>query len=94
MSKNHPSHESEIKRINRLIGQLEGIKRMIEDKRYCPDILTQTRAVSSALRGLESSILERHLRHWVSDALAAKNQSQINDKVEELMEIFQKRLRT
>ena len=51
--KKHPDHSTDIKRLNRIVGQIEGIKKMIEDKRYCQDILTQTKAASSALKSLE-----------------------------------------
>ena len=57
----HPSHDAEIKRLNRIAGQVEGIKRMIEEGRYCPEILSQLRAVRSAVKGIETEILRRHL---------------------------------
>ena len=70
MSKEHPCHQSEIGKLNRISGQVEGIKKMIEDGRYCPDILTQLRAARAAIRTVEANILETHLQHCVTDALA------------------------
>ncbi|MDR2098455.1 MAG: metal-sensitive transcriptional regulator, partial [Rickettsiales bacterium] len=57
----YPSHEKELPRLNRAIGQMEGIRRMIEARRYCPEILIQFRAVKSAIRAIENNILKTHL---------------------------------
>jgi len=86
----NPDHSSQINRIRRMIGQLEGVQRMIEERRYCPDILTQTRAVSSAVHALEASILETHLRSCVTEALIA-NKEEKEKKLSELLEIFKRR---
>lgn len=87
-----PDHGVDIKRISRMIGQLEGIKRMIEEQRYCQDILTQTKAVSAALKSLETSILARHMNHCVSAAFESKNQAESQKKIDELMDFFSKRM--
>ena len=50
MEEHNPSHLENIPRLNRIAGQIEGIKKMIEDGRYCPDILSQLRAVRSAVK--------------------------------------------
>lgn len=87
----HADHHNDLKRINRLIGQLEGVKRMIEDRRYCIDILNQTKAVGSALRSLEGSILKDHMQHCLRHAMVSKNQTDANEKIAELVELFGKR---
>ena len=87
---NHPDHSAEIKRINRLIGQLEGIKRMIDDGVYCPEILIQTKAASSALRSLETSLLEAHINHCVKNSLKNGDSEQ---KISELIQIFKTRIK-
>ena len=84
------THHDELKRVNRLIGQLEGVKRMIEDRRYCVDILTQTRAVSAALRSLEGAVLRGHMKHCLRHALTSKNLKDANEKIEELVHLFSK----
>lgn len=61
----NPSHKKEIPRLNRAIGQLEGIKKMIEEQRYCPDIIIQLKAVRSAIKHIESNILKTHLEDCV-----------------------------
>ena len=73
-------------------GQLEGIERMIEERRYCPDILAQTRAVAAGVRGLEAALLERHLRHCVHDTIMNRSPAEMETKISELLEIFSKRL--
>ena len=86
-----PDHTPQIKRINRMIGQLGGIKNMIEEEVYCPEILIQTKAVSSALRSLETSLLEGHLSGCVSDSFEVGEGS--DRKIEELLQIFKTRLK-
>lgn len=86
----HPDHSLQINRLNRMIGQLEGIKKMIERRSYCPDILIQTKAVRSALRSLETNILEKHIEHCVRIAFASKDKNNVQAKIDELTEIFSK----
>lgn len=88
----HADHSKDIKRLNRIIGQLEGIKRMIDDKRYCPDILIQTRAAKSAIKSLEASILGKHLDHCVKATFTSKNKSATKEKIEEIIKIFKKNM--
>lgn len=91
-AKQTPDHSADVKRLHRIIGQLEGIKKMIEDQRYCHDILVQTKAVSAALKALEASILGRHMNHCVASAFESKNKADSQKKIDELMEFFTKRL--
>lgn len=84
-------HHDDLKRVNRLIGQLEGVKRMIDDRRYCVDILNQTRAVGASLRSLEASILRGHMHHCLRHAMEAKDRVEVDEKIEELVELFGKR---
>lgn len=84
-----PDHSAELRRINRIQGQLEGIKRMIQERRYCPDIITQTSAVRAAITSLEASILEKHLSACVRSAFKASDkESEV--KIKELVEIFKR----
>ena len=53
----HPNHNEQFPRINKIIGQLNGIKKMIEENRYCPEIITQLKAVSSACQSVEALLL-------------------------------------
>ena len=87
-----PNHRSDLHRLKRIQGQLDGIGRMIEEGRYCPDILVQTRAVTSAIRSLEKSLLGRHLAHCVSSAFEHGNAEDRQAKLDELLELFARRL--
>jgi CsoR family transcriptional regulator, copper-sensing transcriptional repressor len=86
----HPCHHGELKKLNRISGQIEGIKKMIEEHRYCPDILTQLRAVRSALRAIEANVLETHLQSCVADAMLAGNEKENKKKIEELKDLFKR----
>lgn len=86
----HPSHAKELPGINRVSGQIEGIKKMIEEQRYCPDILTQLRAIRSAINSIEASILETHLDACVTDVLNTKNKDETQKKITELKEIYRR----
>jgi CsoR family transcriptional regulator, copper-sensing transcriptional repressor len=83
----HPSHEAEITRINRAAGQLEGVRKMIDERRYCPDIINQLRAIQSACKSIEANILRRHLEGCVKQAFESNCSDQ---KIEELIKIFKK----
>jgi DNA-binding FrmR family transcriptional regulator len=87
---NHPSHTAEIAKLNRIAGQVEGIKKMIEDHRYCPDILTQLKAVRSAVRTVEANILESHLQSCVADAMISGDKEETAAKIAELKELFKR----
>ena len=91
-SHGHHDHADHVRRLNRLVGQLQGIGRMLEEGRYCPDILMQTRAATSGIKALEDAILEGHLRHCVKAAFKSRSVSDIEEKIEELMAVFKKRL--
>jgi DNA-binding FrmR family transcriptional regulator len=84
----HPSHHDELPRLNRVAGQVEGIKKMIETGRYCPDILTQLRAVRAALRTIEASVLDRHLGSCVKEAMRSGNKAAQDKKVAEIISLF------
>lgn len=88
--KKHPCHASEISRLNRISGQIDGVKRMIEEGRYCPDILTQLRAVKSAIKSVEANVLETHLQHCVTEAMNHGNAKDQKKKIEELKELFKR----
>lgn len=75
-----------IKRINRISGQLGGIKSMIETNRYCGDILIQISAAESALHALGSEIMKTHLKTCVTEQIREGN----DDIMDEVMDLFKK----
>lgn len=78
------SHSKQIHRLKRIEGQVRGLQEMIEDKRYCVDILTQIKAVRSALRSVEDQIVEAHLNHCVHNAVESKDKAQSTEMIEEI----------
>lgn len=86
----HPDHSKEAVKLKRVKGQLEGVLKMIEDRRYCPDILIQVRAAKSAIQAIEHSILKSHLASCVSEALHEKNEEKANQKIGEIIELIER----
>jgi CsoR family transcriptional regulator, copper-sensing transcriptional repressor len=83
-----------LKRLARVEGQVRGLARMIEDDRYCIDILTQLGAVETALEAVGMKVLEEHVRHCVAGALASGDEQQANEKSAELLEAVQRFAKT
>ena len=79
--------DSSLKRLNRIEGQVRGIARMVEDDRYCIDIVTQVAAVRAALRRAEEEILRDHVAHCVEDAITSGNRAEQRRKIAELMDV-------
>ena len=77
-------------RLARLEGQVRGIARMVEQDRYCVDILAQTAAVRSALKGVERLILENHAHHCVEEAISSGEPEEQRTKFNELIALLQK----
>ena len=86
----HPSHKQDLPRLNRISGQIEGIKRMIEENRYCGDILIQLRAARAALRNIELQILDRHLSTCVTDAFQGESLEAKKQNVDEIRELIKR----
>ena len=85
-----PSHTDCLSRLSRIEGQVRGIARMIEDERYCIDILTQLRAIKSALNKVETEILKDHADHCVAEAIRSGSEKEQKVKFNELVELFER----
>ena len=83
-----------VKRLHRIEGQVRGIERMVEEERYCIDILTQIGAVSTALESLALKILDDHVNTCISRALASGDRDVAQQKSRELLEAVQRFSRT
>jgi CsoR family transcriptional regulator, copper-sensing transcriptional repressor len=83
-----------VKRLHRIEGQVRGIERMVEDDRYCIDVLTQISAVNTALESLALKILDEHVRHCVAGALSSGDEDDAHAKTEELLEAVRRFART
>ena len=77
-----------LKRLSRIEGQVRGIVRMVEEDRYCIDVVTQISAVRAALRRAEEEILRDHVGHCVEHAIASGNKSDQRKKVAEIMDVL------
>ena len=75
-----------IRRLHRIEGQVRGIERMVEEDRYCIDVLTQIAAVNTALESLAFTILDDHVNHCVAGALASGDPVEAEAKSKELLE--------
>ena len=77
-----------LKRLGRIEGQVRGLARMVEDDRYCIDIVTQISAVRAALRRVEEEVLGDHVSHCVEHAIASGDKADQRQKISELMDVI------
>jgi DNA-binding FrmR family transcriptional regulator len=83
--------KSQLARLSRIEGQARGVSRMIEEDRYCIDIINQVRAVRAALDKVEQEILRDHLQHCVAHAFHAGSERDRQIKIDELLEVLDSR---
>ena len=83
-----------VARLHRIEGQVRGIERMIEEDRYCVDVLTQIGAVTTALESLAYEVLDDHVEHCVADALSSGDPEAAAEKSRELLEAVHRFART
>ena len=76
------------KRLNRIEGQVRGLSRMVEEDRYCIDVITQISAVRAALRRAEEEILRDHVNHCVEHAIAGGDKTDQRNKITEIIDVL------
>ena len=76
------------KRLGRIEGQVRGLSKMVEEDRYCIDIVTQISAVRAALRRVEEEVLRDHVAHCVEHAISSGNKADQREKIAELMDVI------
>jgi DNA-binding FrmR family transcriptional regulator len=76
--------------LKRIEGQVRGVSKMVEEDRYCIDVVTQIEAVRAALARVESDLLRQHLHHCVHEAIASKDQAARERVIEELVGVFKR----
>ena len=86
----HPDHNNLLPNLNRISGQIEGIKKMITERRYCPDILQQLKSAKSAIASIAATMLEAHLDSCVVDAFNSQNESEKTKKISELKILYRR----
>jgi DNA-binding FrmR family transcriptional regulator len=79
-----------IRRLRRVEGQVRGLQKMVEEGRYCVDILTQIDAVTAALARVQDQVLEAHLNHCVAEALEGEDRGARKEKVAEVVTLLKK----
>ena len=82
-----------LNRLNRIEGQVRGVTRMVEEGRYCIDVLTQIRAVRAALVRVESEMLKTHLSHCIEGAIVSGDAAEQRKKASELIELIERSAR-
>ena len=82
-----------LNRLNRIEGQVRGIARMVEEDRYCIDVLTQLQAVRAALAKVETEMLRDHLGHCIEGAIVSGDKNQQREKASELIQLLERTAR-
>ena len=85
-----PRHKDCLSRLARIEGQVRGVARMVEEERYCIDILTQLRAIKAALNKVETEVLKDHADHCVAQAINSGSEKEQKKKFNELVELFER----
>lgn len=89
MDKQGTSHNSQLKQLKRIEGQVRGVAKMIEEKRYCIEILQQLKAIKSSLSTVEKKVIGEHLDHCVHKAVSSKNKKESSEVVKEIKQLIQ-----
>ena len=84
------THFEDIVRLKKIEGQIRGVQKMIEEKRYCIDILTQLTSVVGAIKSVEENILERHLKGCVNQSFTKENKLDKATKIDEIVDVLKK----
>ena len=82
------SKDALLKRLKRIEGQVRGISKMVDENRYCIDVITQISAAQAALRRVEEVVFKDHVGHCVEHAIASGNKAEQRKKIAELMEVL------
>jgi DNA-binding FrmR family transcriptional regulator len=86
--KKNPSHKDNLVALRRIEGQVRGVQKMIEDRKYCIDILNQIYAVKGALGRVEEKILKRHFQHCVTEAVKGTSEKEKQQKLDEILKLI------
>jgi len=86
--KKNPSHEDNLVALRRIEGQVRGVQRMVENRKYCIDILNQIYAVKGALARVEEKILEKHFQHCVTEAVKGSSKKEKQKKLNEILNLI------
>jgi DNA-binding FrmR family transcriptional regulator len=87
MRKN-PSHESNLVALRRIEGQVRGVQKMIEERKYCIDIINQIYAIKGAFSRVEEKILKKHFQHCVTEAIKGTSEKEKQQKLDEIIKLI------
>ncbi len=90
MKHTHPAHDEQLVALKRIEGQVRGLQKMIEEKRYCIDILTQISSVNAALLRVQDKVLEKHLSGCLTHAIRSKSDLERQKKINEIFGLLKK----
>ena len=90
LKEHFPSHDEQLARLAKIEGQLRGVRRMIDERRYCVDIVSQIKAVTAALRQVQMGVLEKHIHHCVRESVESKDPAVFERKIEEIVQVLAK----
>lgn|SRR5579884_1753134 len=93
MPRDNDTQQDLLLRLRRIEGQVRGLQKMVEEERYCPDVLTQMSAVHESLRSVERVLMKNHLQHCATEALRSGDAKQAQRTYDELTELFYKHAR-
>ncbi len=85
--------QSNLRRLRRIEGQIRGIQKMVDEERYCADIVVQIASVQEALRGVSRALMQNHLQHCATQAIRSGDEAKASAQYEELLELIYKHLR-
>jgi DNA-binding FrmR family transcriptional regulator len=85
--------EANRNRLRRIEGQIRGLQKMVEEERYCADIIVQIASVQEALRGVARNLMKNHLQHCAAKALASRKPKETAEMYDELLELIYSHLR-
>ena len=85
--------DANLKRLRRIEGQIRGLQRMVEEDRYCADIIVQISSVQEALRGVGRALMRNHLRHCAAEAIQRGTRQEAHAMYEELLDLVYRHLR-
>jgi DNA-binding FrmR family transcriptional regulator len=86
--KKNPSHKDNLVALRRIEGQVRGVQKMIEDRKYCIDILNQIYAIKGALGRVEEKILKTHFQHCVTNAIKGTSEKEKQQKLDEILKVI------
>ena len=86
--KQHPCHKEQVPSLKRIEGQIRGIQKMIDDQKYCVDILNQIKAVKNSITTVEGKILKKHLNECIKESFSKKDSC--DEKIEEIVKLLKR----